>query len=96
MSKLLDEKPIPPVRIATFAVRHEVAKTPPDASSFQVLLIASGVLLVAGFLFLAEAVLMLMFEWSVAARRTAHRSGVVLCGGVISDRSQSTSRLSAM
>lgn len=53
------------MRVATFVVRYEVAKTPTKASNFQALLIASGVLLVAGFLFLAEAVLMLLYEWLV-------------------------------
>ncbi|MDU4205821.1 MAG: hypothetical protein E7H89_11935 [Cutibacterium acnes] len=79
------------VRVATFAVRYEVAKTPTRASNFQALLIASGVLLVAGFLFLAEAVLMLLYEWSVSEWKRAERLGVVLFEGVISDGSQSFS-----
>ena len=51
--------------MATFAVRHEVAAAHPSDKNFMALLIASGVLVVAGFLFLAEAVLTLMFDWSV-------------------------------
>lgn len=51
------------VRVATFVFRYFVAATKPTASSFQALLIASGVLLVAGFLFIVEAIMQLLWDW---------------------------------
>lgn len=46
-------------------MRYIVAAASPTASNFKTLLIVSGVFLVAGFLFLAEAVMAILFEWCV-------------------------------
>jgi len=54
--------------VAGFAVRSVVATTPVSSSNFMALLIANGVLTVAGFLFLAEAVLALLFQYMCALR----------------------------
>lgn len=44
-------------------MRYLVAEAKPTASNFKVLLIISGVFVVAGFFFLVEAVMVTVFEW---------------------------------
>ncbi|WOO84072.1 uncharacterized protein LOC62_05G007595 [Vanrija pseudolonga] len=56
------------MRVATFVFRYFVATTKPTASSFQAILIASGVLLVAGFLFIVEAIMQLLWDWFCTVR----------------------------
>ncbi|CAK9781990.1 hypothetical protein CC85DRAFT_289254 [Cutaneotrichosporon oleaginosum] len=50
-------------RVATFIVRWLLADASPSDDSYKILLIIAGVFVVAGFLFLVEAVLSLLFEW---------------------------------
>lgn len=74
-------------------MRYYVASASPTAANFKALLIASGVLVVAGFLFLVEALLALLFQffccmrgvsgeghWVVALARHAVLVGISVLG----------------
>lgn len=57
------------MRVATFAVRHQVSITPLSLGTyFKALLIGSGVLIVMGFLFVVEAVMQLIWDWYCVIR----------------------------
>ncbi|BEI92623.1 uncharacterized protein CcaverHIS019_0502510 [Cutaneotrichosporon cavernicola] len=53
---------------STFISRWLLSDASPNDSSFKILLIVAGIFVVAGFLFIVEAVMALLFEWHCTMR----------------------------
>jgi hypothetical protein len=62
------------VRVATFAIRADVATLSIQSSDYETLLIVAAVFVIAGFLFLIEAVFDLLVQWWVGLRDSGFSS----------------------
>jgi hypothetical protein len=60
--------------VATFAIRADVATLSIQSSDYETLLIVAAVFVIAGFLFLIEAVFDLLVQWWVGLRDSGFSS----------------------